>query len=98
MNQGDVPSLTETFFFYNLGLTEACIIQFHLRHTCAIQNHWLLCNGETECKGEEPGMVPGGSFWRAAVQRFSVLRSLERAFFYENYPCAIHFEVDYSQL
>ena len=39
MNQGYVPSLTHTFFIYNLGLTEAFIIRVHLRHTCAIRIH-----------------------------------------------------------
>ena len=41
MNQGDVPYLTSTSFIYILGLTEAFIIQVHLRHTCAIQIHSL---------------------------------------------------------
>ena len=41
MNQGYAPSLIDTFFIYNLGLTEAFIIRVHLRHTCAIQIHSL---------------------------------------------------------
>ena len=36
MNEGDVPSLTDTFFIYNLGLIEALITWVHLRHTCVI--------------------------------------------------------------
>ena len=41
---------------------------------------WLLCNGEIEYKGEEPGMVPGEEdkqFVSSAVHHLSVTRSLE---------------------
>ena len=59
---------------------------------------WLLCNGENEYKGEELGMVPGGEFLESSSAAFLCYENLGESICCENYPCAVPFEDDYSQL